>query len=507
MDDIGQTSDRQPPEWSGERIHHGGSWRRASGAGRLAVSSPATGEILGSVPIADAADVAAAVAAAQEAANAWRPVDPLDRARPMRALADLLRARMAELAELESRVTGRPIREMRAQMGRIPEWLEYFAGIAAGLEGEANRVRGGYLTYTAYEPYGVCALLTPWNHPILILVKKLAAALAAGNAVVIKPSELAPATPLLLAQWSVEAGLPVGLVNVVTGDGSTGALLCAAPAVRHIDLTGGTATGRIVAAAAAARLVPCTLELGGKTPVLVFADADVEEAAAAAAFSAFVASGQTCVSASRFIVARPCYEAFLAAFARRATGLRLGDPADPATDMGPVISRASQARCLAHVEEAVRDGARLLAGGGRPRLGPVLDKGCFVEPTILADVAPEMRIFREEVFGPVAAVTPFDTEEDALRLANDTPFALGAAVWTGDVARAHRVAGLLSAGMVWINDHHKNDPRTIWGGWGDSGYGKENGWDALKSYQRKRSVVVRTAPRFDDWFAGGSRYG
>ncbi len=201
-------------------------------------------------------------------------------------------------------MTGRPIREMRAQMSRIPEWLEYFAGIVLGLEGEANRVKGGFLTYTAYQPYGVCALLTPWNHPILILVKKLAAALAAGNTCLIKPSELAPVSPLILAEWCREAGLPAGVVNVVTGGSATGAAVCAAPEVKRIDLTGGTATGKRVAAAAAERLVPCTLELGGKAPVIIAEDADIEEAAAGSVFAAFVAAGQTCVSGTRFIVAR-----------------------------------------------------------------------------------------------------------------------------------------------------------------------------------------------------------
>ncbi len=492
---------------SGHLLHIGGLWREASGEGRIAVVSPASREAFGLVPIGDAADVDAAMVAAEAAGPAWAALDPLDRGRHLRAVAEIVRARMGELASLESAITGRAIREMRAQMSRIPEWLDYFGGIAAGLEAESNRLRGGFLSYTAYEPHGVCALLTPWNHPILILVKKLAAALAAGNTVVIKPSELAPATPLLFSAWCAEAGLPAGVVNVVTGDGTTGALVCAAPAVRHIDLTGGTATGKKVAAAAAERLVPCTLELGGKTPVVIFADTDIEEAAAGAAFAAFVAAGQTCVSASRFIVEASIHDDFVEAFARRARALRLGDPADPATDMGPVISAAAQARCLGHVAAAEAAGARRVVGGDVPDLPMPFADGFYVEPTIFDRVTPDMALFREEVFGPVAAVTAFSDEADALRLANDTPYALGASIWTRDVARAHRVAGRIRAGMIWVNDHHKNDPRSIWGGFGDSGYGRENGWDALKSYQKKRNVVVSTAPGFDDWFAGGKRYG
>lgn len=392
-------------------------------------------------------------------------------------------------------------------MARIPEWLDYFAGIILGLEGEANRVKGGFLTYTQYRPHGVCALLTPWNHPVLILVKKLAAALAAGNTLVIKPSELAPVSPLLIAEWAGEAGLPPGTVNVVTGGGAAGVALVANTHVARIDLTGGTTTGKRVAAAAAERLVPCTLELGGKTPVVIFADSVLDEAVAGALFSAFVAAGQTCVSGSRFLVEEKIYPQFLAALGVRVNRLKLGDPAQMETDIGPVISAASRERCFAFIEEAKAQGARLIAGGARPDMPDGLRDGFFVPPTVFADVAPSMRLFREEVFGPVVSVTPFRDEEHALALANDLDFALGAAIWSRDIIRAHRVAGKIRAGVTWINDHHKNDPRSIWGGFGASGYGKENGWDALKSYLIKGSVVVRTEAQFSDWFAGGHRYG
>jgi len=480
---------------------------------RIDVHSPATGERLGSVPLASAADVDVAVRSAARAAarDDWSRADPLDRARVLNTLADFVAADIDELASLDAAMTGRPLREMRAQMARLPEWFRHFAGIARGLEGRVIPFKGAFLNYTQYSPLGVVALITPWNHPLLILVKKLAPALAAGNAVVAKPSELAPLSAFALARLAARAGLPPGIFNVVTGDGAgTGAALCEHPDIAKIDLTGGTVTGQRIAAIAARRLVPVTLELGGKAPMVVFDDAALDEAVAGALFAGFIASGQTCIAGTRMIVQRGLYEPFVERLAARARALRLGDAMDGATEMGPVISRRSRDAVLAAITTARDQGARLVAGGNVPDLGPRLASGHFVEPTVFADVTPDMAAWQEEIFGPVLCVAPFADEADAVRLANDSPFGLGASVWTRDVARAHRFAGRLNAGIVWINDHHKNDPASPWGGFGRSGYGKENGWDALIGNLRLQSVVVGMSERFGDWYGGDPsqrRYG
>lgn len=488
-----------------------GAFQPSTGGSRLVIRSPATGERIGSAPNGTPEDVQRAVAAAERATRSdlWFSRDPLDRGSVLRRIGDAFADHIADFAALESTVTGRPIREMRAQMARLSEWFHYFAGIARGLEGSTLPFRGAYLNYTQYAPYGVVGLLTPWNHPLLILIKKLSAALAAGNCVVVKPSELAPFSALELGRLASEVGLPAGVLNVVTGTAATGAALCEAPAVRHLDLTGGTETGRQVAEAAAKRLVPVTLELGGKAPVVIFEDTPLKEAIAASAFAGFVASGQTCISGTRFLVQQTIYDAFVDGFVEKVRSIRVGDPADPMTEMGPVISERQMNRALDYVRIGIEEGARLAAGGRRAQLAPPLDAGYFVEPTVFVDVRPEMRIFREEIFGPVVCVTSFQDEAEAIRLANDTEFGLGASVWTRDIARGHRVARAIRAGIVWINDHHKNDPASPWGGFGASGYGKENGWDALRAYMRKQSVVVRLSDEFPDWYGQGEgkRYG
>ena len=488
-------------------IFYGGAFHPASQSDEIVVMNPATGVRFTTVPDASAEDVAKAVAAASAAFPAWSSLDAFDRSKYLLKFAEVIRENIPSLAILESTVTGRSLREMNAQMGRIPEWLEYFAGIALGLEGESNQLKGGYVTLTHYEPLGPVALLTPWNHPVLILMKKLAAALAAGNTCVIKPSELAPVSPLAIAVLAKVAGLPDGVVNVVTGGPSTGAALCAADNINYIDLTGGTETGRKVASQAGQRLVRSTMELGGKTPVIVCDDAEVDAAVAGVLFAAFVASGQTCVAGSRILVQNKIYNAFVKKLAARADLIKLGDPMDPNTQMGPVISQSALERCQRFVATAISDGGRQVAGAKALDLDAPFTQGYYIRPTIFADVQPHHLLFKDEVFGPVISITPFDTDEEATELANVGEFGLGVSIWSRDIARGHRLSRQIRGGIVWLNDHHRNDPRSVWGGVKDSGFGKENGWDALRGYLTKKSIVVRTEPGFDDWFAGSNRYG
>ena len=488
-------------------LFYGGRFQKPLTSAVIEVLNPATAETFTTVPNATAGDVQAAVTAARSAFGGWSELDPLDRSRHLHAFANVLRSNMSSLALLETTITGRSIREMNAQMARIPEWLEYFASIAIGLEGESNVVKGGYVTVTHYEPLGPVALLTPWNHPILILVKKLAAALAAGNTCVIKPSELAPVSPLVLAALATEAGLPDGVVNVITGGPATGAALCAADDIHYIDLTGGTSTGRKVASLAGERLIRTTMELGGKTPVIVCEDANIEAAVAGTLFAAFVASGQTCVSGARFLVHDKIYDSFVEGITERAEQITIGDPMDKTTQMGPLISQESKDRCLRMIAQAKVDGAKMIAGDGPLNLHNDFYNGFYIRPTVFKDVETHHELFLEEVFGPVISVTRFYSDHEAVEMANMGTFGLGVSIWSRDIARAHRLSLKVRGGVVWLNDHHRNDPRSVWGGVRDSGFGKENGWDALRAYLTKKSVIVRTAAGHDDWFKGVGRYG
>jgi acyl-CoA reductase-like NAD-dependent aldehyde dehydrogenase len=471
--------------------------------GVFEVENPATGAILCKVASADAKVVTDACEIAHKSfeSGVWSRSDVRHRAKVLQNMADALRSDINRLAELEVSQTGRAVREMKAQLGRLPEWFEYFGALIRTHEGTVPPFFGPYLNYVKRVPLGVCGLLTPWNHPLLIAIKKIAPALATGNSIVLKPSELAPVSVLELAKLCSAAGLPDGVLNIVPGMGpAAGQALCSNPRVRKIDLTGGTNTGRAVGAAAGANLAGLITELGGKAPMIIFDDADVEQAVNGAAFATFVASGQTCIMGARVLVHDSIYDKFMANLTAKAKMIKLGDPTDVNTQMGPVISKQSRSRISDMVDKARTEGATVYTGAQiPPSLPSPFDNGYYYEPTILG-VRTGMEIWKEEVFGPVVVGIPFKDEAEAVALANDSPYGLAAAVWTTDVMRAHRMADKLDVGIVWINDHHRNDPSSPWGGMKHSGIGRENGLSALHEYTQTKSVVVRTDPSKWDWF-------
>jgi phenylacetaldehyde dehydrogenase len=491
-------------------LHIDGKDVPAADGRTFAVHNPATGEHLLEVAHAGPSDVDDAVAAARAAFEdgRWRAMRPRDRARILNRAAELLAERVDDWARWETLQIGRTLREMRAQLARLPEWLEYFGAVAQTAEGSVPEFGEGYLNVVRRVPLGVAGLITPWNHPLLITMKKVSAALGAGNSIVIKPSELGPLVPHRLAVLLEEAGVPAGVVNVVTGYGATtGRALSEHRGLDKLDVTGGTETGRVIAANAGRALIPVTAELGGKAPVLVFDDADVEQAVAGAMFAAFIASGQTCVQGARLLVQRGSYDAVVERLAARTRELRLGDPLDLQTQVGPLVSAAQRDKVADAVERAVGQGATVLCGGRVPE-GTDLQRGWFYEPTVVADVAHDHDLWREEVFGPVTLVAAFEDEDDAVAQANDAQFGLAASVWTRDVGRALRVCDRLDVGIVWVNDHHRIDPASPWGGAKDSGIGSENGLEAYRAYTRQKSTIVNTGAGAFDWFAstGDLRY-
>lgn len=477
----------------------GGEARPAADGRTFEIENPATGELAYSVAHGSPADIDAAVRAARRAASGqWPEMHPRERGRILRRAAALLAERTDEIAEIETRSVGRPIREMRPQVARVPEWLEFFASVAETHEDKVVPAVGRMLNYVRRVPLGVVGQITPWNHPLLITIKKVAPALAAGNAIVVKPSELAPVAPLELGRALVEAGIPDGVVSVVPGFGDAGEALTQHPGVDRIDLTGGTETGRRVAEAAGRRLVPVQAELGGKTPVVVFGDVPPHTAVAGAAFAGFVASGQSCIAGTRLIVQRTIADAVTDGLVEQARAIRVGDPMDSQTQMGPLASQRQLERVLALVADARDKGAEILTGGERLAAA---DTGYFMAPTVITGVTQDMRIAREEVFGPVITIETFDTEDEAIALANDSDFGLGAAVWTYDLTRAHHVAHKIRSGTVWVNDHHRIDPASPWGGFKDSGVGFENGVAAFDDYTAQQSILVNLDRSPFDWFA------
>jgi acyl-CoA reductase-like NAD-dependent aldehyde dehydrogenase len=474
----------------------------AGGGELLDVRNPATGEVIAKIPNSTAADVDRAMKSARAAfeGKEWGGMDIRSRARLVNRLADAFEANLDQLYRLETLNNGRPVNETRAQLSRLPDFFRYFAGLALSRRDAVIPVEGSYLNYTLRTPIGIVANCTPFNHPLMILCKSLAAVLASGCVTVVKPSEYTPLTTLKLARIFADAGLPPGVFNIVLGLGhSAGRMLAEHPDINKLVLTGGTEAGRIASSAAAKVFAHQTLELGGKTPVMVFDDFDVDRAVNYAAFGAFIGAGQTCVCASRHLVQTSIYDEFVEKLKAKTASIRLGDPFDPATQLGPVISARQRDRVLSYCNFGREDGARLVAGGDAAKI-PGHENGYFVQPTVFADVTSTMRIFREEVFGPFTSVTRFTDEADALRLANDSPFGLAAAIRTSDVARAHRVAAKVKAGIVWVNDHHRLDPASPWGGVDDSGVGREFGTESFNDHFNVKSVMVATHDQPFDWY-------
>ena len=450
--------------------------------------APATGEVIAEIPDSDERDVNAAVAAAREAFPSWSRTPVEQRSRLLLKLADLIEQNLEELAQMESRDNGKTVTlARRLDIPRAVLNFRFFATAVLHQASEAHITDGAALNYTLRQPLGVAGLISPWNLPLYLLSWKIAPAIASGNTCVAKPSELTPLTAHRLAELSLEAGIPPGVINIVHGLGAkAGAALTRHPDVPLISFTGGTVTGAGVAANAAPRFKKLSLELGGKNPNLIFADADLDDAVATSIRSSFWNQGEICLCGSRIFVERAAYDAFLERFTAATQRLRIGDPADESTDIGALVSEAHMKKVLGYIELAKQEGGTIVAGGHR-----VDRAGFFVEPTIITGLGCECRVLQEEIFGPVVTVTPFDSEEEAIAFANSTRYGLSASLWTRDLQRAHRVAAALDSGTVWINTWLLRDLRVPFGGMKESGVGREGGLHSLEFFTEAKNVCVK----------------
>ena len=466
-----------------------GEWRLGSGD-RYGTRYPATGEVVAELNAASLADVEEAIQGAQRAfeTSGWAQRKPHERAAVMYRVAELIRAQAEPLAQRQRLDNGKPISETRALVASAAGTFQFFAAACETLEEAITPQRGDCLTMSVYEPMGVVAAITPWNSPIASEAQKMAPALAAGNAVVVKPAEVTPLMALELARICEEAGVPKGLISVLPGKGSViGDAITKHPLVRRVSFTGGTTTGKHIAHIAADKMMPVSLELGGKSPTMVFDDADLDHAVNGVLYGIFSSSGESCIAGSRLFIARSQYEPFMDRLAHGAAHLRVGDPADERTQMGPLITDRHRDSIESYVAMGVHDGGQVRSGGVRPDVKG-LPNGYFYTPTIIEGLDNNARIAQEEIFGPVLVAIPFDDEDDLIAQANDSVYALAAGIWTRDYKRAWRVARAVQAGNVWINTYKQFSISTPFGGWRDSGLGREKGRLGILQYMEQKSV-------------------
>jgi betaine-aldehyde dehydrogenase len=466
------------------------------------IHDPANGELLGTVPESGREDVAAAIRAARKAFDhgPWRKVTAQDRGKILFKIAEGIRAQAKMLAELETKNCGKPLAEAEFDVTDAANCFEFYGGLATKIHGETMQVPANSMSFVVREPVGVCGQIIPWNFPLLMAAWKLAPALAAGNTCVLKPSELTPLTALELAKIIQTVDLPAGVVNIVTGPGAgAGEELAESRLVDKIAFTGGTATGRRIMNAATGNLKKISLELGGKNPNIVFADANLEAAIDGALFGAFANQGEVCSAGSRLLVQKELHKPLVEGMLKKIPNIKLGHGLAAGVKMGPLVSAAHREKVEAMIEVGKDEGAKLICGGKRPS-GKEFEKGNFLEPTIFDHVKPEMRIAREEIFGPVLSVIPFDKEEDAIRIANDSEYGLAAGIWTTNVTRAMRVVREIRAGITWINNYHPTFNEMPWGGYKQSGNGRELGLHGIESYLEMKQINVNLDEAPIGWY-------
>jgi betaine-aldehyde dehydrogenase len=481
------------------KLYINGEWREAESGAYFPVFDPSTEEVIAEVPDASSADVDRAVAAAREAFDSgpWSQTTAQDRGRVLFRLAERIRKEAPKLAEVEARNSGKPIVEAEYDMNDTATCFEYYGGLATKILGHVNPVPDNALSLSLREPIGVAAQIIPWNYPLLMAAWKLAPAIAAGCTCILKPAEQTPLTALMMAEWLADVGLPPGVVNVLTGFGET----CGAPLVRHpgvnkVAFTGSASVGKQIMKMAADTVKRVTLELGGKSPNIFFADADFEAAIDGALFGVFINQGEVCSAGSRILVEKLIYKKFVDAMAAKAKNIRLGPPLERETKMGPLVSKDQYARVTSYLELGKKE-AKVAAGGGRPR---EMKKGFYVEPTIFYDVDNSARIAQEEIFGPVAAIIPFSDEKEAIQIANDTPYGLAAAVWSRDIFKAFRAVKALRAGIVWVNHMQPTYVEAPWGGYKQSGFGRELGPWGIEEYLETKQVHINLNEQPIGWY-------